>query len=107
MKVGDYGSECLEGILDRKNRELEGSEKMIFWGYGGTVLNPKTQVQPFVEERKEDLGCIEVLMERTPSNPRKEREYDGRKKENLKKKYSADDSVDEENWCLYPARNPH
>ena len=97
MKVGDYGGECLEGIIERKNREWE-NEGKIFWGYGGTVLHPTDQVKPFVEEwKKEGLGCIEVLMERTPSNPKK-RDYDGRKKENLKKKYSKDG----DNWITVP-----
>lgn len=98
MKVGDYGSECLEGILDRKNCEWEKVGEM-FWGYGGTGLHPTDQVKRFVEEReKEGLDCIEVLMERTTSNP-KEPDYDGRKKENLKKEYS----VDGKKWkCIPP-----
>lgn len=62
MKVGPHGGECLDEILDRKKIELE-KEKKIFWGYGGTVLHPTNQVQPFVEEWKEELGCVEVLME--------------------------------------------
>ena len=102
MKVGDYGAECLEGIIERKNREREKEGKM-FWGYGETSFipfNPKRQVQPFVKKWLKKQDSIEVLMERTPSNP-KEPDYDGRKKENQKKKYSADDSVDEKNWCCF------
>ena len=97
MKVGDYGGECLEGIIERKNREWEKAKKM-FWGYGATGLHPTDQVKRFVEERKkEGLDSIEVLMERTRSNPKK-RDYDGRKKENLKKKYSKDGK----NWKTVP-----
>ncbi len=97
MKVVDYGGECLEGIIERKNCEWEKQGKM-FWGYGGTILHPTVQVKRFVEEcKKEGLDCIEVLMERTPSNLKK-RDYDGRKKENLKKKYSKDGK----NWKPVP-----
>ena len=62
MKVGTHGGECLKDILDRKKIELK-KAKMIFWGYGGTVLHPMNQVQPFVEKWKEESVCIEVLME--------------------------------------------
>ena len=95
MKVGDYGGECLEGIIERKNREWE-KEGKVFWGYGGTLLHPTDQVQPFAKRWEKEQDSIEVLMERTSSNPK--RDYDGRKKENLKKKYS----VDEKSWCLIP-----
>lgn len=102
MKVGPYGKECFEDILDRKNCELKGSEKMIFWGYGGAVLNPKTQVQPFVEEwKKEGLGSIEVLMSRTTSNPKKGSNYLGT--ENCKEKYSTDKKADEKDWKKIPS----
>ena len=39
MKVGSHGCEKLHEILDRKKIELK-EAGMIFWGYGGTVLNP-------------------------------------------------------------------
>lgn len=99
MKVGEYGDECLEGIIERKNCEQEKVGKM-FWGYTETSFipfNPKRQVQPFVKKWLKKQDSIEVLMERTTSNP-KEPDYDGRKKKNLKVKYS----VDEKNWCFIP-----
>ena len=80
MKAGSYGPECLEGILERKQRERKlDKKKRIFWGYGsplhsnhyGGPLHPIEQVKPFVEEWKEELGRIEVLMQRTNSNPKK------------------------------------
>ena len=79
MKVGDYGGECLEDILERKQRERELDEKKrIFWGYGsrlhsnhyGGPLHPIEQVQPFAKEWDKELGSIEVLMQRTNSNPK-------------------------------------
>ena len=62
MKVGTHGGDSLKDILDRKKIELK-KAKMIFWGYGGTVLHPMNQVQPFVEKWKKKSVRIEVLME--------------------------------------------
>ena len=94
MKVGPYGVECLERIVERKNCEQEKVEKM-FWGYGKTGgLHPTNQVQPFAKKWLKKQDSIEVLMERTPSNP-KSLDYDGSQKKNLRKKHS----VDEKKWC--------
>ena len=91
MKVGDYGGECLEGILERKELELK-KEKMIFWGYGKRgSLHPTEQVQRFVKRWDEEHGPIEVLMSLTKSNPR-EGDYLGT--ENRKEQFSED----EEKW---------
>ena len=93
MKVGDYGSECLEGILFHKNCELEGAENMIFWGYGGTVLHPKNQVQPFVKQWIEKQKHVEVLMSRTNSSFTSDSlEY--------RKEYSEN----QENWETIPSQ---
>ena len=62
MKVGIHGGESLKKIVKRKQREVN-DVGMAFWGYGGTVLHPTNQVQPFVEKWKEESVCIEVLME--------------------------------------------
>ena len=62
MKVGSHGCEKLHEILDRKKIELK-EAGMIFWGYGGTVLNPQKQVQPFVERWVKEQDYIEVLMQ--------------------------------------------
>ena len=63
MKVKDYEDETLEEIVKRKQDELDDVGK-TFWGYGGTILDPKKQVQPFVGRwfRKQDP--IYLLMER-------------------------------------------
>ena len=67
MKVGWHGGKPLEKILRRKKNELNEAGK-IFWGYGGTVLHPTNQVQPFAKEWVKKQGCIEVLMEVVGNN---------------------------------------
>ena len=98
MKVGDYGKECLEGILERKQRERELDEKKrIFWGYSGTLVYPSTQAQPFSEKWVKKQGSIHLLMAQTDSNPRRKArrtiEY---------KKYSVDKKADEKDWKPLP-----
>ena len=64
-----HGEECLEGIIERKNREWE-EEGKIFWGYGKRgSLHPTKQVQPFIEHRTKKPDDIEVLMSFTKHNP--------------------------------------
>lgn len=46
MKAGAHGPEQLPEILERKRME-QGAAGATYWGYGGTVCNPTTQVQPF------------------------------------------------------------
>ena len=72
MKVGDYGGECLEEILERKNRELREGGK-DFLGLRRDVFyssSPQKQVQPFVERWVKKQDSIEVLMERTKLQPK-------------------------------------
>ena len=68
MKVGPYGDECLNCILERKQRELKGPEKKIFWGYGGPGLLDPEKVQCFAKEWEEKQGCIQLLMQKTYSH---------------------------------------
>ncbi len=64
MKVGPHGPEkTLDEILARKAREFRATGR-IFWGYGGFVLHPRTQVWPFADEWVEKQGSIYLLMER-------------------------------------------
>ena len=65
MKVGPHGPESLDEILVRKAREYEATGR-IFWGYGGSVLHPRTQVWPFAEKWTARQGSLYVLMERLP-----------------------------------------
>ena len=95
MKVGGYGGECLESILERKSRELK-KAGMIFWGYGKRgPLHPTKQVRRFVERWVKKPGSIEVLMEETTSNP-KGSDYLGTEK--CKEQYSKDGK----NWKTVP-----
>ena len=80
MKVGSYGEECLEGIIERKRCERKRDQKKrIFWGYGSSLhtnhyggpLNPTKQVRPFAKQWDKEPNSLEVLMQRTNSNPKK------------------------------------
>ena len=63
MKVGVHLGEPLEAIVERKLAE-ERAARVAYWGYGGSVCHPITQVQPFAE-----LGSsVAVLMIRTSSD---------------------------------------
>jgi hypothetical protein len=46
MKVGVHMGEPWEAIIDRKLAE-EQAAGVAYWGYGGSVCHPITQVQPF------------------------------------------------------------
>lgn len=62
MKVGSHAGESLDGIVERKQRELSKAGKTL-WGYGGNgPCHPKTQVQPFAQKWGNPLY---VLMSRT------------------------------------------
>ena len=65
MKVGSYGGQSLEDIVDGKRSELSNTGKTL-WGYGGTgPCHPETQVRPFAQESGDPLY---VLMSRTTSS---------------------------------------
>ncbi len=63
MKVGVHLGEPWETIVERKLAE-ERSVGVAYWGYGGSVCHPITQVQPFAGQG----SPVTVLMVRTPSN---------------------------------------
>ena len=98
MKVVNYGEDTLEEIMERKQRELN-DVGWTYWGYGGNEgtgpLHPKKQVQPFAGQWMKEPGSVQVLMEK----------IDGKFNIELPtaKKYSADDSVDEERWNCLPS----
>ncbi len=60
MKIGTYAGEPLKDIVARKQEE-ERSAGCFYWGYGGTLCQPLTQVQPFAEEARE-LGATPVAV---------------------------------------------
>ena len=51
MKYGYHASEEVDSIIKRKLLEIE-EKGFCFWGYGGTLLHPLNQVQPFCEKEK-------------------------------------------------------
>jgi hypothetical protein len=63
MKVGVHLGEPWEAILARKLAE-EQAAGVAYWGYGGSVCHPLTQVQPFARE----AGPVTVLLVRTASD---------------------------------------
>ena len=66
MKVGFQVDETLEEIIRRKSKEEEDYGK-IFWGYGGTLCHPLSQIKPFVR-RAQALNLKPMLvMAFTPS----------------------------------------
>ena len=67
MKVGPQSGESLESILERKQQEIAVAGR-TFWGYGGSVLHPINQVQPFAEKWVQQEGAIRMLMAPTVSN---------------------------------------
>ena len=66
MKAGSFATESLESILERKQREIAQAGK-TFWGYGGTLLHPINQVQPFAKAQVQRNRELRVLMAITPA----------------------------------------
>ncbi|MGI6108128.1 MAG: hypothetical protein ACOX8B_09395 [Lachnospiraceae bacterium] len=66
MKYGVHVSESIDSIITRKMDELQNTGVM-YWGYGGTVCHPRTQVQPFVKANFEKGEDTYLLLVRTPS----------------------------------------
>ena len=64
MKVGHHSGESLESIMERKQLEITKAGR-TFWGYGGTLLHPINQVQPFAKKWVHQEGAIRMLMQPT------------------------------------------
>jgi hypothetical protein len=64
MKAGPHADEDLDAIVERKRAELE-QAGVIFWGYGGTVCHPLTQIRPFVARVESAGEKVAVVMVRT------------------------------------------
>ncbi len=62
MKYGIHASEDVDEIIKRKQQEIKDNH-CCFWGYGGTLLHPLNQVQPFCKNKK-----VYLLLVRTKSN---------------------------------------
>ncbi|MCM1175854.1 MAG: hypothetical protein NC341_12495 [Blautia sp.] len=66
MKYGVHASESVDDIVARKMKEVEQCGKM-FWGYGGVVCHPSTQVQPFISNNILNGEKTYLLLAATPS----------------------------------------
>lgn len=75
MKAGEYCGEPLEHIIVRKKKEVEDCG-MFYWGYGGTICHPTTQVQPFVQEMAEAGNHVYFVMTEIRSKPKKRKNSD-------------------------------
>lgn len=72
MKYGYHAGEEVDAIIKRKEKEIA-DVGYCFWGYGGTLLHPLNQTQPFCENKK-----VYLLLTQTPSkflNSAKRAEY--------------------------------
>ena len=63
MKAGPHGNEKWKPILRRKMEEERSPAGAIWWGYGGTMLDPRRLI-PFCKKQR-----VEVAMFETTSNP--------------------------------------
>lgn len=63
MKYGVHSGESVSSIIERKIKE-ETERGFFFWGYSGTLCNPKTQVLKHISESNETL----LLLTRTTSD---------------------------------------
>ena len=66
MKAGHHAGEPIQEILERKAEEFNQTSR-IFWGYGGTLIHPITQVQPFCSRWAENEIPVQLLMGITES----------------------------------------
>ena len=66
MKAGQHAGEPVTKILERKAEEFDRTG-WIFWGYGGTLIHPITQVQPFGKRWDKEGVTVQALMGITPS----------------------------------------
>ena len=67
MKIGPSTGETLEAIIQRKRQEIKECGE-CFWGYGGKICHPLTQVRPFAEQAVEEHGEIYLFMQKTTSD---------------------------------------
>lgn len=78
MKVGHHVDEDITNIIQRK-REEERILGKFFWGYGGTICHPLTQIKPFLRTCSLMKIVPKILFSFTPSkflsNPKIAREF--------------------------------
>lgn len=87
MKYGIHASEQVDDIMSRKENEIRIAGEM-FWGYGGSVCHPITQVNPFVNDNAKNNKKTYLLLTKTESelnNAPKEQFYYSFDKNNWEK----------------------
>lgn len=89
IKAGFHGQESLDEIVKRKSKEESVAGK-VFWGYGGSLCHPISQVLPFVRRAQGPASSIRVVMPITMS------------KCDLTPSESREFSVDGVTWNLIP-----
>lgn len=67
MKVGTHAQESLDGIIARKQKEIE-QAGFALWGYGGNTCHPQTMVQPFAKSFQRRGQAIYLYMKEMASN---------------------------------------
>ena len=67
MKYGVHAGESISNIIERKLNELKSTGK-FYWGYGGSLCHPISQVQPFLKEASENNDSVYLLLTPTKSN---------------------------------------
>lgn len=67
MKVGTHANEPLEGIIARKQAEID-EAGFALWGYGGNTCHPATMVQPFARDFEVRGDAIHLVMQPMQSN---------------------------------------
>lgn len=67
MKYGVHAGESISNIIERKFKELKLTGN-FYWGYGGTLCHPISQVQPFLKNAAESNNSVYLLLTPTKSN---------------------------------------
>lgn len=67
MKIGTHANEGLDGIIERKSKEIKDTG-FAMWGYGGNTCHPTSMVQPFAKLFADQGRPIHLVMEAMNSN---------------------------------------
>jgi hypothetical protein len=89
MKAGFHAEEHLSQILERKLEEQR-ALGVLYWGYGGSLCHPLTQVQPHAQAAARMGSSVRVLFVETASKP------------SLNKTSASEWSSDSTEWWALP-----
>lgn len=90
MKIGRHAGEELTDIIARKRAE-ESVAGHFYWGYGGTLCHPRTQVQPFARSMREHGGAPMAVFIASASRSA------------IATHHASEYSADQRNWQSLPA----